>query len=62
MITHILVVDDNVDAADSLAMLLQLAGHDAKVAYSSEAALAFATSFSSRLCIAGHRPARDGRL
>jgi CheY-like chemotaxis protein len=36
---RILVVDDNADAADSIALLLQAAGHDAEVAYSSEAAL-----------------------
>ncbi|HEY9397839.1 MAG TPA: response regulator [Burkholderiales bacterium] len=43
----ILVVDDNRDAAESLQMLLQLAGHDVKVAYDGRQAL---ESF------AAHRP------
>jgi CheY-like chemotaxis protein len=37
---HILVVDDNVDAAQSLAMLLRLEGHDVRVAHDGRAALA----------------------
>jgi CheY-like chemotaxis protein len=36
----VLVVDDNRDAADSLADLLRLHGHDARVAYGGEQALA----------------------
>ena len=32
---RVLVVDDNVDAADSAAMLLRLSGHEVRVAYSS---------------------------
>jgi two-component system, chemotaxis family, CheB/CheR fusion protein len=36
---RILIVDDNRDAADSLALLLQLDGHDVQVAYEGEAAL-----------------------
>jgi PAS domain S-box-containing protein len=36
---HILVVDDNVDAADTVAMLLQSHGHDAYTAYDGTAAL-----------------------
>ncbi|HET6883624.1 MAG TPA: ATP-binding protein [Pirellulales bacterium] len=39
---RILVVDDNVDAADSLAMLLRLEGHEAKAFYDGHAALAYA--------------------
>src|SRR5262249_35586383 len=38
----ILVVDDNVDAAESLALLLRLEGHDARSAHSGPAALAAA--------------------
>jgi PAS domain S-box-containing protein len=41
----VLIVDDNVDAADTLAMLLELEGHDTKVAYESNAALTVAGSF-----------------
>jgi CheY-like chemotaxis protein len=36
---RILIVDDNRDAADAMAMLLQLDGHDVQTAYSAEAAL-----------------------
>jgi CheY-like chemotaxis protein/two-component sensor histidine kinase len=42
---RILVVDDNVDAADSLALLFKAANHDAQVAYSSEAALELASKY-----------------
>ncbi len=35
----VLVVDDNIDAADSLALLLQMSGYDAHVAYSGRTAL-----------------------
>jgi signal transduction histidine kinase/CheY-like chemotaxis protein len=41
---RILVVDDNRDAADSLAMLLQMDGHEVHVAYSGKQALEAATS------------------
>src|SRR6185503_16221011 len=36
---NVLVVDDNEDAATSLAMLLKLAGHEAEVAYDGSQAL-----------------------
>jgi PAS domain S-box-containing protein len=36
---HVLVVDDNADAAASLAVLLRLEGHDARVAHSGPSAL-----------------------
>jgi CheY-like chemotaxis protein len=43
---RILIVDDDMDAADSLASLLQSSGHgDTRVAYTGEAALALATEF-----------------
>ncbi|MBX6319724.1 MAG: PAS domain S-box protein [Pigmentiphaga sp.] len=42
---RILVLDDNRDSADSLAMLLELKGHQAKALYSAEAALRLAPSF-----------------
>ncbi|MCC8397688.1 response regulator [Paraburkholderia sp. MMS20-SJTR3] len=45
-VTHkILVVDDNADAADSTAMILQLEGHEVKVASNGPAALQYATEF-----------------
>jgi len=42
---RILVVDDNADAAESLAMLLQLDGHATRVAHDGEAALVAAREF-----------------
>jgi CheY-like chemotaxis protein len=36
---HILVVDDNMDVARSMAMLLRAEGHEARTAFSSEGAL-----------------------
>jgi two-component system OmpR family response regulator len=41
-VTRIVIVDDEGDSADSMAMLLRLEGHDVKVAYSGEAALKLA--------------------
>ena len=41
---RILVVDDNRDAADSLAMLLQMDGHEVRVAYAGKQALEIAAS------------------
>ena len=42
---RILVVDDNVDAADALAMLLRLSGHDAVTAFDGVEALGLAANF-----------------
>jgi CheY-like chemotaxis protein len=42
---RVLIVDDNCDAADSLAMCLVLEGHDAKAVYSAELALQQVESF-----------------
>ena len=42
---RILVVDDNVDAAETMAMLLNLSGHDAKSAFRGQEALDQALSF-----------------
>lgn len=42
---RVLVVDDNVDAADSLAILLQASGHDTRVAYGGQQALQAAQAF-----------------
>jgi len=44
-----LVVDDDADCADSLCLLLRLAGHEAAAAYSGAEALALAESFRPRL-------------
>ena len=43
---RLLVVDDNQDAADSLAMLLRLQGHDVRVAYSGMAALEMTKAYT----------------
>jgi PAS domain S-box-containing protein len=42
---RLLIVDDNRDAADSLAMLLELEGHEVSAVYSAQAALQQARSF-----------------
>ena len=42
---RILVADDNQDAADSLAMLLEMAGHDVRVTHDGRSALSVAQSF-----------------
>ncbi len=47
----ILVVDDNVDAADMLAMLLQALGHDVLVEYGSQRALARAPVERPDVCL-----------
>jgi PAS domain S-box-containing protein len=46
---RVLVVDDNQDAADSLAMLLRLAGQDVRSAYDGPSALAQAKDFQPAL-------------
>jgi signal transduction histidine kinase len=48
---RILIVDDNVDAADSLAMLLELSGHQVHTAYGSEAAIAMVGSHRPRVIL-----------
>jgi len=47
----VLVVDDNPDAADSLAMLLQALGNDVRVAYDGEEALDKALQFSPEIVL-----------
>jgi len=42
---RVLVADDNEDAADSLAMLLELSGYEVRVAHNGRAALALAQTF-----------------
>ena len=48
---RVLVVDDNQDAAESLAMLLRLAGQDVRVAYDGPSALALAQVYQSALVL-----------
>ena len=48
---RLLVVDDNVDAADVLAMFLQLAGHEVKVAHGGPAALGIAATFQPQVIL-----------
>lgn len=46
---RIIVADDNVDAADSLGLLLQTRGYDVAVVYDGQAAVDLAKTFSPRL-------------
>jgi signal transduction histidine kinase/ActR/RegA family two-component response regulator len=48
---RVLVVDDNEDAADSLAMLLSLDGHIVRAVYGGEAALEATSSFTADLIL-----------
>ena len=48
---RVLVVDDNVDSADSIASLLESSGHDVKVAYSAEKALEMATDYQPEIML-----------
>jgi signal transduction histidine kinase/ActR/RegA family two-component response regulator len=48
---RVLIVDDNEDAANSLAMLLSHAGHDVQVAYSGREALALVESFQPEVAL-----------
>jgi CheY-like chemotaxis protein len=48
---RILVVDDNIDAADSLALFLRLAGHDVQVCHGGPEALATVTTFHPQVVL-----------
>ena len=48
---RVLVVDDNTDAADSLAMLLEAIGNDVRVAYDGEEAVDKAIEFSPQIVL-----------
>ncbi|HET6576512.1 MAG TPA: response regulator [Fimbriiglobus sp.] len=48
---RVLLVDDNVDGADSLAALVRLAGHDARVAHDGPGALATAAAFRPQVVV-----------
>jgi CheY-like chemotaxis protein len=47
----ILIVDDNVDASESLALLLQLYGHETTTAYDGNAAIDVAEQFRPRVIL-----------
>jgi CheY-like chemotaxis protein len=51
IVRKILVADDNQDAVETLQMLLQLDGHDVRVAYDGEQALALAAQFAPELAL-----------
>ena len=51
MAKRILVVDDNVDAVESLAMLLKADGHDVRTAHDGARALELAESFHPELIV-----------
>ncbi|MFT4070074.1 PAS domain S-box protein [Paraburkholderia sp.] len=48
---RVLLVDDNHDSADSLAMLLELKGHEVRIAYGGEQALQIAPRFAPHLAL-----------
>jgi CheY-like chemotaxis protein len=50
-VLRVLCVDDNHDAADTLGVLLELVGYDAKVCYDGATALAMAEAFRPDACI-----------
>ena len=58
---RVLVVDDNTDAADSLAIMLRLDGYDTRVEYSGEDALRTAEDFDPEVVVCDiGLPAMDG--
>jgi CheY-like chemotaxis protein len=58
---NVLVIDDNIDAAESLAALLRLQGHEVKVAYSGAAGLKLASETHPDMVILDiGMPAMDG--
>ncbi|HEX9149104.1 MAG TPA: ATP-binding protein, partial [Thermoanaerobaculia bacterium] len=58
---RVLLVDDNADSADGLAMLLELQGHETRVAYDGESALGIARSFRPHAALLDiGMPAMDG--
>jgi DNA-binding response OmpR family regulator len=48
---RVLIIDDNTDAADSMAMLLQIDGHDVDTAYSPEDGIEKAASFDPNVVL-----------
>ena len=58
---RILIVEDNVDSAETMQMLLSISGHEARTAYDAASALTVAREFSPEvvLCDIG-LPGKDG--
>lgn len=58
---RILIIEDNVDSADTMQMLLSISGHDARTAYDGDTALEVAREFRPEvvLCDIG-LPGKDG--
>jgi CheY-like chemotaxis protein len=48
---RVLIADDNKDAADSLAVLLEIGGHEVRVAHGGHAALALAQAFRPEVAL-----------
>ena len=59
---RVLVIDDNQDAANTTAMLVEDMGGDARVAYDGESALAMLEEYTTRSDPSGHRDARARRV
>jgi CheY-like chemotaxis protein len=67
---RVLVADDNIDAAESLAVQLQMAGHEVRVAHNGVEALAIAVEFGPDVALVdlgmpkldGYETARQMRL
>ncbi|MEJ6023327.1 hybrid sensor histidine kinase/response regulator [Ramlibacter sp. PS4R-6] len=58
---RVLVVDDNVDAAESLGTLLQIEGHDVRIAHDGDSALSLAAEFRPRVVFLDiGMPGKDG--
>jgi CheY-like chemotaxis protein len=58
---RVLVVDDNVDAAESLAALLEIEGHDVRIAHDGDGALSTAAEFRPRVVFLDiGMPGKDG--
>ena len=59
--SRVLVVDDNVDAAESLAALLEIEGHDVRIAHDGDGALRIAAEFLPRVIFLDiGMPGKDG--
>ena len=58
---RILIIEDNVDSAETMQMLLSISGHEARTAYDGASALSVAREFSPEvvLCDIG-LPGKDG--